>query len=152
MNLRRSCYFATVLVASISALNVAAEQLKVRGVITQWEPLVLFAQPGDTVTFVNMIGHDTEAAAGMIPEGAQPWRSKMGEEAFTITVEKEGAYIYVCNPHISTGMVGAIVVGNADPANLPHIEELLPNVKVGRNMFNRTIRKMKKALQKRAGG
>jgi len=69
MNLRRSCYFATVLVASISALNVAAEQLKVKGVITQWQPLVLFAQPGDTVTFVNMIGHDTEAAEGMIPEG-----------------------------------------------------------------------------------
>ena len=52
---------------------------------------------------------------------------------------------------MSTGMVGAIVVGDADPANLPGIEESLPDVKIGRNMVNRTIKKMKKALEKRAG-
>jgi pseudoazurin len=141
-----------LLITLVSAQNATAEQLKVKGVVTQWVPLVLFAQPGDTVTFVNMAGHDTAALDGMIPEGAEGWQSKMGEEAFTITVEKEGAYIYKCTPHMSTGMVGAIVVGDADPANLPGIEESLPDVKIGRNMVNRTIKKMKKALEKRAGG
>ena len=80
MNLRRSCYFATVLVASISALNVAAEQLKVKGVITQWQPLVLFAQPGDTVTFVNMIGHDTEAGSAGAPPGLRGRTAKQVSE------------------------------------------------------------------------
>jgi pseudoazurin len=152
MNFGRFSCCATILVALMSAQNAAAEQLQIKGVVTQWSPLVLFAQPGDTVTFVNMIGHDTEAVEGMIPEGAKGWKSKLGEEAFTITVEKEGAYIYKCNPHISTGMVGAIVVGDPDPTNLPAIDESLPGIKVGRNMVNRTIKKMKKALAKRAGG
>jgi pseudoazurin len=98
-----------------------------------------------------MIGHDTEAIEGMMPAGAEGWKSKLGEEAYTITVEKEGAYIYKCNPHISTGMVGAIVVGDGDPANLGDIEKSLPEVKVGRNMVNRAVKKMKKALEKRAG-
>lgn len=142
---------SAILITLLSTQHASAEQLKVKGVVTQWVPLVLFAQPGDTVTFVNMSGHDTVALDGMIPEGAEGWQSKLGEEAFTITVEKEGAYIYKCTPHISTGMVGAIIVGDADPENLAGIEQSLPDVKVGRNMVNRTIKKMKKALEKRAG-
>ena len=149
MSFERISCFAIMAVALIATQSAAAEQLKVKAVITQWQPLVLFAQPGDTVTFVGMAAHDTEAIEGMIPEGAQGWKSKMGAEAFTITLEKEGAYIYKCNPHMSTGMVGAIVVGDADPENLPGIEEMLPTVTIGRNMVNRTVRKMKKALAKR---
>lgn len=148
---RFSCV-AALLSAALIAPNLAAEQLKVKGVITQWQPLVVFAKPGDTITFTGMAGHDTEAIEGMIPEGAQGWKSKLGEEAFTITVEKEGAYIYKCTPHMSTGMVGAIVVGDGEPTNLADLEAMLPDVKIGRNMVNRTIRKMKKALEKRAAG
>ncbi len=152
MRLGRFSLCMALVITLISAENATAEQLEIKGVVTNWVPLVLFAQPGDTVTFVNMAGHDTAALDGMFPEGAEGWQSKLGEEAFTITVEKEGAYIYKCTPHISTGMVGAIVVGDADPANLPAIEESLPDVKIGRNMVNRVIKKMKKALEKRAGG
>ncbi len=152
MHLGRFCLYGMALVTLISAQGAGAEQLKVKGVVTQWAPLVLFAQPGDTVTFVGMLGHDTVSIDGMIPEGAEPWKSKLGAEAFTITVEKEGAYIYKCTPHMSAGMIGAIVVGHAEPANLAEIEQSLPDVKIGRNMVKRTIRKMKQALEKRAGG
>ena len=152
MRLGTMTYFVGLIFVAVMAQSANAEQLKVKGVITQWQPLVLFAQPGDTVTFTNMAGHDTTSIEGMIPEGAKGWGSKMGEEAFTITVEKEGAYIYKCTPHISTGMVGAIIVGDADPANLEAIEASLPEVSVGRNMVNRTIKKMKQALAKRAEG
>ena len=145
-------YFVGLICVAFVAQSANAEQLKVKAVITQWQPLVLFAQPGDTVTFTNMAGHDTTSLEGMIPEGAKGWHSKMGEEAFTITVEKEGAYIYKCTPHISAGMVGAIIVGDGDPANLESIEASLPDVSVGRNMVNRTIRKMKQALAKRSEG
>ena len=130
---------------------VSAEEHIVKGVVTQWRPLVTFAQPGDTVKFMNMIGHDTEALEGMIPEDAEGWKSKLGEEGFSITVEKEGAYIYKCTPHISTGMVGAIIVGDANPpANMAQIDENLANIKIARNMVNRAIKKMKKALENKA--
>ena len=143
---------AVFFLCAVAAQLACAEQRIIKGVVTQWDPLVLFAEPGDTVTFTNMAGHDTEALEGMIPEGAEGWKSKLGEEGFTITVEKEGAYIYKCTPHMSTGMVGAIIVGAAEPENLPAIEASLPDVKVGRNMVNRTIKKMKKALENRAAG
>ena len=119
----------------------------VKGVITQWQPLVTFAQPGDRIKFTNMAGHDTASMEGMIPEGATAWQSKLGEEAFTITVEKEGAYVYKCNPHITTGMVGIIVVGDRNPDNLAQLEENAGKVKIGGNMVKRAIRKMKKQLE-----
>jgi len=116
--------------------------------VTLWKPLVTFAKVGDTVRFKNMAGHDTETIEGMIPAGATPWQSKLGEEGFTATVDKEGAWIYKCNPHMTTGMVGAIVVGDArPPANLKEMEAALPNVKVGRNMVQRTLKKMQQALE-----
>jgi hypothetical protein len=49
---------------------------------------------------------------------------------------------------MSTGMVGVIIVGdNRPPANLAAIEESLPDVKIGRNMVNRALKKAKKALE-----
>jgi pseudoazurin len=137
-----------LLSVALTSSWVSSEEHIVKGVVTEWKPLVTFAQPGDTVKFMNMIGHDTEALEGMIPEGAEGWKSKLGEEGFSITVDKEGAYIYKCNPHISTGMVGTIVVGDVNPpANLEKIEENLANIKVAKNMVNRAIKKMKKALE-----
>ena len=119
----------------------------IKGVITQWQPLVTFAQPGDTIKFTNMTGHDTASMEGMIPEGASEWHSKLGEEGYTITVEKEGAYVYKCTPHITTGMVGIIVVGDKNPKNMEQIEQNAGNVKIGGNMVKRAIRKLKKQLE-----
>ena len=150
MHLGRISCSSLILTILLTTQSVYAEQLKIKGVVTQWAPLVLFAQPGDTVTFVNMLGHDTVSIDGMIPAGSESWKSKLGAEAYTITVEKEGAYIYKCTPHMSAGMVGAIVVGDAYPTNLADIEQSLPDVKFGRNMVKRTIRKMNQALAKRA--
>ena len=124
-------------------------EFSIKGLATAWDPLVLFIQPGDMVQFTNMIGHDTETYEGMIPEGAKPWKSQLGEEGFAVTLDVEGAYIYKCNPHVSLGMIGAIVVGPITPANLEAIEKALPNVKIARNMVQRAIRKMKKAIEKK---
>ena len=143
-----------VIAAMISLLahsSALADEHVVKGIVTQWRPLVTFAQLGDTIKFTNMIGHDTETIEGMIPEGATPWKSKLGQEGFGATVDKEGAYVYKCNPHISTGMTGVIVVGDANPPhNLAQLEENLANIKIARNMVNRAIKKMKKALEHKA--
>ena len=136
-----------VVAESSESVSTEPQEHIVKGVITQWQPLVTFAQPGDTIKFTNMAGHDTASMEGMIPEGANPWQSKLGEEAFTVKVDKEGAYVYKCNPHITTGMVGVIVVGDRNPANLAQLEENAGSVKIGGNMVKRALRKLKKQLE-----
>lgn len=115
---------------------------EIRGVVTQWSPMILFAQPGDTVVFRQMTGHDSETIEGMFPQAAKPWKSSLGQEGFSVTLSEPGAYIYKCNPHVSTGMVGAIVVGDVPPANLAALEAHPQN----KGMIGRAIRKLKQAL------
>ena len=128
--------------------SVVGAELVVQGVVTQWRPLVTFAQPGDVIRFKGMIGHDTETIEGMIPEGSTGWKSKLGEEGFAAVVEKDGIYIYKCNPHITTGMVGVIIVGDSrPPENLEHVEKSLSKIRVGRNMVKRALRKAAQAME-----
>lgn len=84
-----------------------------------YEPAVLVAEPGDTITFVSADkGHNSESMT--IPEGAEKWKGKINKD-LTITVDAEGVYSYKCTPHFGSGMVGFIVVG--DPlVNLEEIE------------------------------
>lgn len=138
---------AGFVLAGIGFQADAAEHV-IKAVITNWQPLVTYAKPGDTIKFVQMAGHDTETIEGMFPEGATPWKSQMGQEGFSAKLDKEGAYIFKCNPHMTTGMVGAVVVGDGAPANLAALDAALPKVKLGKNMVNRTIKKMKDDLKK----
>lgn len=117
-------------------------QHEILGVVTQWRPMITYAQPGDTLVFKQMAGHDSETIDGLIPDGAETWKSKMGEEGFSVTVTTPGAYIFKCNPHVSTGMVGVVVVGDKPPQNLAALEEH----KLNKGMIGRAIRKLKKAL------
>jgi pseudoazurin len=83
-----------------------------------FEPNYVSVAPGDTIRFVPTDrGHNVETIKGMIPEGAEPFKSKFNEE-FTVTVEKEGVYGVKCAPHYGMGMVALIEVGN--PVNLEH--------------------------------
>ena len=132
-------------------VSTCATEHVVKGVVTKWRPMITFAEPGDTVRFTGMIGHNTVVIPGMIPEDAVGWDSKYGEENFTVTVTEEGAYIFKCTPHITTGMVGAIVVGNPQSIkNISLIEASLANVTIGKRMVARTIKKMKSAAQARS--
>ena len=131
----------------LGSANVFAEEHIVKAVITNWEPLITYAKPGDTIKFEQMAGHNSASIDGMIPDGAAKWESKMGEEGFTITVTKDGAYIYKCTPHMTTGMVAAIVVGDGAPANLAQLDTAVENVPLGKNMVQRAIKKMKADLK-----
>ncbi len=57
----------------------------------------------------------------MIPEGATDFKGKISSD-LVVTVEKEGAYLVKCTPHLGMGMVALIVVGNQPPANLDAIK------------------------------
>lgn len=117
---------------------------EIKAAVTQFNPAVLFVNPGDTVLWTNMAGHDTASLDGMIPEGAEAWHSKMGEQ-FSLTFTQEGAYVYKCTPHASLGMLGAIIVGQGKPVNLEQISSHPEN----KGMVARAIRQMNKALDER---
>ncbi len=144
--------FKTAITATACAMifnaPVFATEHVIKGVITNWAPLVTYAKPGDTLKFAQMAGHDTETIDGMMPEGATGWKSKMGEEGFSVKLDKEGAYVFKCNPHMTTGMVGAVVVGEGVPGNLAALDASAENVKLGKNMVQRTLRKLKEDLKK----
>jgi pseudoazurin len=126
----------------------APQQHIVKGVVTQWQPMVLFVQPGDRIIFKQMIGHDTATIDGMYPSNGISWQSKLGEEGFSVVLEEPGVYMYKCTPHVSLGMIGAIVVGDLPPANLQQLEDHPQN----KGMFARAIRKLKLAIESKAGG
>ena len=78
-----------------------------------FEPAIIRAQPGDTIRFVNTDrGHNSVANDDMLPEGAEAWKGKINEE-IEVTVEQDGTYGYFCQPHMTVGMVGLILVGDA---------------------------------------
>jgi pseudoazurin len=81
-----------------------------------FEPDFISAAPGDTIRFVPTDkGHNVETIKGMIPDGAEAFKSKFNE-AFSVTVDKEGVYGVKCTPHYAMGMVALIEVGA--PVNL----------------------------------
>lgn len=77
-----------------------------------FEPAFVKADVGDTVVFTPAEPglHNTHAI--LTPEGAQGWTSEPDTE-LRVTLETEGVYLYVCQPHIVFGMVGVIQAGEA---------------------------------------
>ena len=97
------CFFVSGLVVASSNVIEAGPR--------EFKPVVKYIAPGDTVKFVKMVSHNTISVDKLIPEGASPWTSKLGEN-ITLKFGVPGIYSYVCLPHIGFGMVGVIVVGD----------------------------------------
>lgn len=130
---------ALIMVLAFSTMAIA-ETYTIKAIGPAFNPIVVFAEPGDTIAWVNMTAHDTRSASGLIPAGAEPWQSQMSQD-FSITLEKEGIYLYECRPHTGFGMTGAIVVG--EPKNLAELEE---KVKSAHGAIQRAFRKAKQAI------
>ncbi len=76
-----------------------------------FEPPFLQVAVGDTVRFVPVDqGHNS--VSEFTPDGAKGWQG-VRNEAVTATIDKEGIYIYRCEPHTFMGMVGVIQAGKA---------------------------------------
>ncbi|MEO0635286.1 MAG: pseudoazurin [Pseudomonadota bacterium] len=75
-----------------------------------YKPLVTVVNAGDTVKWMPTDrGHNTVSIEGMLPEGAEEWKSKLNDE-FEYTFAQPGVYGYLCQPHSSLGMVGLVIV------------------------------------------
>ena len=67
---------------------------------------------GQTITWTpDSKGHNVQFVS--VPEGVEKVKSKLSQE-FSYTFEQEGVYLYVCTPHASMGMIGMVIVGEAD--------------------------------------
>ncbi|WP_120499085.1 pseudoazurin [Roseovarius sp. EL26] len=78
-----------------------------------FEPAYIAAQPGDTIRFISTDkGHNVESIKGMLPEGVEKFKSKLGAD-FDLQVDAEGVYGIKCTPHYALGMVALIQVGDA---------------------------------------
>lgn len=76
-----------------------------------FEPAYLKANVGDTVTFkATHKGHWVQSKT--LPEGVPEFLSEDGQD-FTITLTKEGIYVYTCPPHRMVNMNGVIQAGKA---------------------------------------
>lgn len=79
-----------------------------------FEPGFLNANVGDTVTFVvKDRGHNV--ISRLVPPGADGWKGTVSQ-GLTVTLTKEGVYLYECDLHKMLGMVAVIQVGK--PVNL----------------------------------
>jgi len=84
-----------------------------------YEPSFLKIAPGDTVHFIPaQPSHNAATIDGMIPEGAEPFKSKINED-FSVTLTVPGSYGIKCSPHFAMGMVMLIEVGEAPAPDLP---------------------------------
>ena len=130
--------FRTFLVLSLSVFGVftsaANHEVKmlnsgVEGFMV-FEPAVVKAAVGDTVTFkATDMAHNSASIEGMIPEGANAWNGAMSQDV-TVTVNKEGVYVYQCTPHSMMAMVGVIQVGGS-LSNMDSIQAKVASVKAG---------------------
>ena len=124
MSLSLFTLFASAANHEVKMLNSGAEGFMV------FEPAVLKAAVGDTVTFkATDMAHNSASIDGMIPEGANPWNSAMSQDV-TVTVNKEGVYVYQCTPHSMMAMVGVIQVGGS-LANMDAVQAKVAGVNAG---------------------
>lgn len=98
-----------------------------------FRPRGLLIRPGQTVRWVNQdtgnvhtatAYHPDNGKALRIPSGANSWNSDylMPGKSFAITFDVPGVYDYFCIPHEHAGMVGRIIVGEADASVRPYAD------------------------------
>ncbi|MBX7489789.1 hypothetical protein K3177_14875 [Qipengyuania sp. GH25] len=102
--------------AEVRMLNVGSD-----GEATVFEPDIIRVAQGASADFIaEDFGHDAVAVAGLIPAGAEKFEGYKNAD-LSVTFEKEGVYVYECTSHAGAGMIGLVVVGDAN-ANLADIE------------------------------
>lgn len=122
-----------LLAAVLPRLAVADDALEIgmsgtpTGSEVWFRPRGLRVRPGQAVRWVNRDAgnvhtstayHPANGKPLRMPEGAKPWNSDylLPGQSFTVVFDTPGVYDYFCLPHEHAGMVGRIVVGDADAA------------------------------------
>lgn len=85
----------------------------VTAVAVKFQPMFLYIEPGDTVNFEGMTGHNIETLELMSPEGFEKVNSVLGENV-SIDFDSPGIIVFKCTPHWGARMGGIIVVGKPE--------------------------------------
>ena len=95
----------------LSSIEVSAQQIHIINAEARiFNPDVLYIQPGEYVKFVNMTSHDAvsinqvplpdgQVFDGMLPEGAEGWKSKMGNDYYPATGHRRCVSLCVHSPY-----------------------------------------------------
>lgn len=113
---------------------VNAEIHTIKGVGIQFKPSLVFANPGDNISFRDMPTHFVNSID--IPEGAKKMFSQMGAN-YDYKVTEPGIYLYNCPPHWGARMGGLIFVGS----ELRNEENLISSLTELRNTVSDNIAK-----------
>tara|TARA_B100000427_G_C15166937_1_gene445595 strand:- start:27 stop:467 length:441 start_codon:yes stop_codon:yes gene_type:complete len=110
----------TVLFAlSVNLLSAAEIEVKMLnkdadGNKMVFEPMLIKANKGDTVTFLpTEKGHMAASMKGMLPKGIKKFKGKINK-AVSIVVSEDGLYGIKCTPHFANGMIAIIAVGDVN--------------------------------------
>jgi plastocyanin len=82
----------------------------------KFEPATIQVNVGGTVTWTNEGGfHTVTGGSGGSQDPASPINGQLQSagQTYAVTFDKAGTYDYFCQPHLSVGMVGKVVVGAA---------------------------------------
>lgn len=125
---RRTFVLATVLVLGVTGQAAFAAEHEVKmlnrgeeGPMV-FEPAFVRAEPGDVIHFVPTDkSHNVESIKGMLPEGAEDFKSRINDP-FELTVTETGLYGIKCTPHLAMGMIMVVQVGD-NASNLEALQE-----------------------------
>ena len=123
MNKQLLIYLCFCLTAFTSSEAAVAKVTKIE--FTEFDTYsseIIHINVGDTVEWIpTNEGHNVEfiITPTMV---SLPEKSKMNEP-YSMIFQEAGIYVYGCTPHLNTGMLGLIVVGN-DFHNIEDINEI----------------------------
>ncbi len=111
----KSRIISAILFAALSlSANIAmSTEHTVTAVAVKFKPMFVYIEPGDTINFESMGGHNVETIDLMSPEGFEKINSELGEN-ISFVFESEGIIVFKCTPHWGARMGGIIVVGQPE--------------------------------------
>lgn len=138
-------------VLAFFAQNGSAAEIKIKmlnsgekGAAMVFEPAYVKANVGDTIKFEPTQPGGHNAKSLITPNGAPEFTSKP-DTAFSYKLEKEGVYLYACEPHKIMGMVGLIQVGK--PANLADVKKTVdleqPKLMMNKDAYKNVLAQVK---------
>jgi pseudoazurin len=108
---------ALLLLAAAASANAADHTVKMltagKDGSMVFEPAFVKVAVGDTVVFTPTEKAAHNSASLLVPAGAKTWKGGPDQE-LKVTIDKEGIYLYACQPHKMMGMVGVIQAGKPD--------------------------------------
>lgn len=128
---RRAILRATLALPVLAtAPRLFAADATVQAVGVKFEPLTVYIEPGEKVSWEGMIGHNVETLGAMIPEGGVVMNTELGVNV-TQQFDVPGIYVYKCTPHWGARMGGVIVVGTPEDPQAT-LDEYLSAIEIDR--------------------